>query len=232
MLKNYLKMNKPSYHAVLFDLDGTLFDTAPDLAYALNMLCTLRNIPTLPLEKIRPHAGHGSRSLLKLAFNINESHSEYSALQTQFLKFYQSHIAKQTQLFEGIDRVIHYLHQIKMPWGIVTNKPEQLTTSLLKILPLPKLPHCIVCGDSLPQRKPNPAPILHACTLLQQDPCKCLYVGDTQTDVIASKAAGTHSLVTLYGYIAKEENPYEWQATGYVKNPTEIISWIESSGNL
>ncbi|OGT45208.1 MAG: hypothetical protein A3E83_08020 [Gammaproteobacteria bacterium RIFCSPHIGHO2_12_FULL_41_20] len=213
---------------VLFDLDGTLYDTAPDLAFALNQLCLAHHAPALAFKDIRPHAGHGSHSLLKLALNIDTTHPTFQQRYEQFITLYQSHISKTTQLFTGVKQVLTYLEEHAIPWGIVTNKPQNLTDQLLSMVPLPYKPHCLIYGNSLPKRKPFPDPILYACQLLKKNPYHCLYIGDTEIDVLASKAAGTQSMVALYGYISQSEDPYSWQADGYIKHPIDIITWLQS----
>lgn len=214
--------------AVLFDLDGTLLDTAPDLGFALNELRRAHHLDAIPLSVFRPIAGLGTRALLKLAFDIEERDPNYANLREDFLALYQKHLADTTKFFPHIETVLTHLDQQEIPWGIVTNKHSQFTTKLLKALHFDHRPLCVIAGDSLPTFKPHPAPILHACELLKQHPSNCVYIGDTAIDVTASKAAGTVSLVALYGYIAEEENPYAWQADGYVKEPLEIIDWLPS----
>lgn len=213
--------------AVLFDLDGTILDTAPDLVFAINLLRKEHNLPPLPYELIRPIVSLGSKTMVKLALNIEESHPDFAKLRTYFLDLYQKHLAdSMTTFFPNMENVLQYLDQNEIPWGIVTNKLTRHTQALLKSLRLDHRPACVICGDSLSTFKPDPAPILHACQLLKQRPTDCLYVGDSETDVIASKAAGTKSLVALYGYIGQEENPYAWNADGYVKDPIDIITWL------
>lgn len=215
-----------SIHAILFDLDGTLLDTAPDLAFALNQLRQEYHLPALPLPVIRPMISLGSKSIIKAALDITEDHPQFLILRERFFELYQQHIADSTQLFPTMDNVLTHLEQQHIPWGIVTNKLTKHTTALLKALGLDHRPHCVICGDSLPKYKPDPEPILHACRLLKQDPHHCLYIGDAAIDVAASKAAGTLSLVALYGYIMAGENPYDWQADGYINQPLEIMEWL------
>ena len=212
---------------ILFDLDGTLLDTAPDMAFALNKLRAANHLPDLPLSIIRPHVGYGSKALLNVGFDVNENDPRYPSLLEAFFNLYQTHLADSTQLFAGMENVLNHLDNLSMPWGIVTNKPERFTLDILKKLNLLERTACVICGDSLAKRKPDPDPILHACELIQQEPMKCLYVGDTEIDVIASKAAGTQSLVALYGYIGTEEDPAKWQADGYVHSPHEIIHYLQ-----
>lgn len=212
---------------VLFDLDGTLLDTAPDLAQALNQLRIKHDLPELPMPVIRPTVGYGSKTMLKLGFDVDDSHPQYASLLSDFLNYYEKHMLDSTQLFPQMNNVLSHLENHNIPWGIVTNKPARFTHDLLRSLKLDKRAACIVCGDTLPKRKPEPDQILHACNLLQQKPANTLYVGDTSIDVVASKAAGTKSLVALYGYISNDEDPYDWKADGYVHDPIEIIEWLE-----
>ncbi len=212
--------------AVLFDLDGTILDTAPDLIYSLNQLREEHHLPALPLSTVRSLAGLGSKHLIKHSFGIDENNSSFNGLRERFLALYEQHLADATQLFPHIEKVLTHLDQHHFPWGIVTNKLTLHTTALLKAMNLDHRPACVVCGDSLPTYKPDPGPILYACQLLKTDPKHCIYVGDTSIDVRASKAAGTKSLVVLYGYRHENEDPYTWQADGYVNEPDEIIDWI------
>lgn len=212
--------------AVLFDLDGTLLDTAPDLVYALNCLRQEHDLPSVSLESIRALASLGSKAMLKRAFDLTDEHERLPLLRERFFELYQRNIANNSSFFPEVDQVLDYLDTKKIPWGIVTNKLTHHTLALLKELNFLHRPACIVCGDSLSTNKPDPAPILYACELLKQTPENCVYIGDAETDVKASKAAGTRSLVALYGYIHANDNPLSWQADGYVKNAGEIINWL------
>jgi 2-phosphoglycolate phosphatase len=213
--------------AVLFDLDGTLLDTAPDLLAALNRVRQEHNMPALPLPILRSIANQGSKAMVKLAFGIDENHPNLGALRQQFLAYYEENIASATRFFPQVEAVLEHLDAQNIPWGIVTNKLTRHTTVLLEALNYTHRPGCVICGDSLATFKPDPAPILHACELLKQTPENCIYVGDAATDVLASKAAGTPSLVALYGYIHESEDPLSWQADGYINEPSEIIGWLK-----
>lgn len=220
---------KHAIRFVLFDLDGTLLDTAPDLIFALNRLRNERGLPDLPLATVRPLATLGSKAMIKFALEIDENHPQFNPLREQFFTLYENHIADSTRFFPNMENVLTQLDQQQIPWGIVTNKLTRHTLQLLKTLGLDHRPACVVCGDTLPTYKPDPAPILYACQLLKANPKQCIYIGDAATDVLASKAAGTNSLVALYGYINKEDNPLNWQADGYINNPEEIMNWIVRS---
>ncbi len=212
--------------AVLFDLDGTLVDTAPDLLRALNTLRREYGFDELSLSAIRPQISLGSKPLIKQLLGIEENHPQFLHLRARFFDLYQHHIADATQFFPGIEEVLMHLETNHIPWGIVTNKLKRHTIELLKILKIDHRPACVVCGDTLSTYKPHPEPILHACELIKKMPANCLYVGDSATDVIASKAAGTQSLVALYGYIGNED-PLAWEADGYVRDPLEILTWLQ-----
>ena len=212
--------------AVLFDLDGTLLDTAPDLVYTVNQLRKNTGLEALSIMQLRSKLSLGSKEMIKYALGITENHPQFAMLRKQFLDIYQDHIADATQFFPNMNNVLTHLEKANIPWGIVTNKPTRHTLRLLKALDLESRALCIICGDTLSKYKPDPAPILHACQLLKQDPKHCLFIGDSAVDVIASKAAGTQSLVALYGYIDEQENPYAWQADGYIHDPIEILKWI------
>jgi 2-phosphoglycolate phosphatase len=211
---------------VLFDLDGTLIDTAPDMAHALNQLRKQNNLPEIPLADIRPIVGKGARVLIQQTFDVDDDHPQYPDLFENLLKIYSSCLANSTQLFPDMHKVLEHLETSNIPWGIVTNRPERFTHQLLNKLDLHKRSGIVICGDTLPERKPHPAPILHACKLMAANPETTLYVGDSDVDVKSSKAAGAQSLVALYGYRMDHEDPYSWPADGYIEKPLDIIKWI------
>lgn len=213
--------------AVLFDLDGTLLDTANDLFLALNDLRQREGLQDLSFATVRPLVSLGVKAILQHAFDINEKDERYPLMRKQYLQLYEQYIAHTTKFFPNMDKVLTHLEESKVPWGIVTNKHTHLTHLLLKALALHHRPACIVCGDTLPTPKPDPAPILHACQLLKLTPAECLYVGDSRSDVLASKAAGSKTLVALYGYIDSKEDPCAWEADGYIQDPIEIIDWLK-----
>lgn len=216
----------PSLKSVLFDLDGTLVDTAPDLAQALNTLVTLNGRPPLPFHTIRPVVGQGGKELLKLGFNIDESHRDFERLWDDLLRIYGEHICDQSHLFPGMDRVLQYLKQHRIAWGIVTNKPTALTMPLLEQLNLRDQVGCVVNGDTLEKRKPDPEPLWYACELLHCLPHQSIYIGDAQRDIQAGINAGMPTIAALYGYISEGELPELWGADGVIHRPEEIIEFI------
>ena len=207
---------------VLFDLDGTLADTAPDLAGALNAIRIQNNLPALPLETISPTVSLGGNAMIKLAFDLEEGDSGFEEIREQFLNYYLEHIADQTRLYDNMEELLTSLENDNISWGIVTNKSEWLTMPLLKALSLEKRSACIVCGDTLEYRKPHPAPLLHACKLIEAEIKTTVYIGDAQRDIEAGIRAGIKTIVALYGYIEENEDPANWNADAMVNNVNEI----------
>ena len=221
-------MNKP-IQTVLFDLDGTLLDTAPDLAFALNTVLNEQKREPLQFEQIRPWVSHGGNTLIKNGFQLSDQDPAIEPLRQRFLEIYVDHIADHTRLFEGMAEVLETLESEEIQWGVVTNKPTYLTTPLLQQLGLASRSVCNISGDTLPQCKPDPAPLLHACELAQSTPAHCIYVGDASRDIEAGRRAGMRTLVALYGYIEASEQPTQWGATGMIQNPLDLLSWMSCS---
>lgn len=217
-------MNK--HHAVLFDLDGTLLDTAPDMAFVLNKVRQDFNFPELPFDRIRASVSHGIRGMLKSGNDIDEQHADFKSMTEQCLSLYEKHLTNATRLFPAMETVLQFLEEQRIPWGVVTNKPKRFTFDILKNLDLETRAACIVCGDTLAKSKPDPEPILHACELLSVRAKDCAFIGDSLVDVRASKAAGSKSIVALYGYIGAEEDPFAWKADAYVREPGEILALL------
>lgn len=211
---------------VLFDLDGTLADTAPDLANSLNHVLKKHNYEPLPYETIRPIVSHGGMALVTLGFG-NE-HPEFDTLYKELLDHYQNNIANETTLFPGMNELLHELETRNINWGVVTNKPGWLTNPLLDALNLSSRAVTVVSGDTLEQRKPHPAPILHACNQAGSKAEECIYVGDAERDIEAGNRAGMHSIVALFGYIAETDKPGDWGAFSLVNTPQEIMPLIQS----
>lgn len=212
--------------AVLLDLDGTLLDTAPDMANALNLLRRERGVPVLSYEAIRPHVSHGAAAMIRLGFP-DAPDDEVVDLRGRFLELYREHLAGGTRLFDGFESVLAALEGRGVPWGIVTNKPAFLTEPLLAALGLEKRAACVVSGDTVAQRKPHPAPMLHAAKLIAHEPAHCLYVGDAQRDVQAARAAGMRVVVALFGYLADSDRPESWEADALIATPVALLEWIE-----
>lgn len=212
---------------VLFDLDGTLADTAPDLAYALNCLLREQERSLLPFESIRPVVSHGATALVKLGFDLNPEEPLFSALRDRLLSLYQQHLARETRLFAGMAELLAFIEQQDMNWGVVTNKPAFLTQPLMTALGLAERAACIVSGDTTANRKPHPEPLLHACRQAGSAADQCLYVGDAERDIRAGYSAGMHTLVAMFGYLGNEDRPEDWGADALVTTPNDIIAWIK-----
>jgi N-acetyl-D-muramate 6-phosphate phosphatase len=220
-----------SIDAVFFDLDGTLLDTAPDLAFALNSVLVEQQRPPLLFATIRPWVSFGARTLIKFGFQITDNEDpQLEPLRQRFLQIYAANLATHTCLFPGMEEVLTTLEGWQMPWGIVTNKPKWLTQPLLEQLGLATRSVCNVSGDTLPVNKPHPAPLLHACQVAKCVPERCLYVGDALRDIEAGQRAGMQTVVALYGYIGQEEKPGEWGATRMIRQPGELLELLQGSG--
>ena len=210
---------------VLLDLDGTLLDTAPDMARAINQLLVDEGMEVLPYERIRPHVSHGAQRLVRLAFGEPDT-PRFEDLRRRFLDFYRAGIAKHTRMFDGFEVVLDALEAAGLRWGIVTNKPGWLTVPLLEELGLAARCGCIVSGDTLAERKPHPMPLLHAATLLGLEPRECVYLGDAERDVQAARNAGMIPLVAGFGYLGAGEDPNAWQPDAVFGRPTDLLEWL------
>jgi 2-phosphoglycolate phosphatase len=217
--------------AVLFDLDGTLLDTAPDMAGALNQLLLERQRAPLPYGHIRPSVSHGAARLVRLGFP-DAGPETLADLQRRYLELYRGALCVQTRLFEGMDDVLAQLAARDLLCGIVTNKPAWLTTPLLDELQLTERFACVVSGDTVSERKPHAMPMLHAATLAGVAAEDCIYVGDAQRDIQAAHAAGMPGLVAAYGYLLPDEDWQAWDGDGVIDSPGELLPWLEHSGRL
>ncbi|HXV10718.1 MAG TPA: HAD-IA family hydrolase [Burkholderiales bacterium] len=211
--------------AVLFDLDGTLADTAPDLAYALNTLRGARGMPPLPLDVTRPVASQGARGLIGVGFGVAPGDPGYDALRDRFLTVYEANLCRLTTLFPGMPEVLAALEERGMPWGVVTNKLERFTHPLLDALKLSARAACVVGGDTTLYSKPHPAPLLAASRMIDIPPEACLYVGDDRRDVEAGHAAGMKAAVAGWGYLNGNDSE-TWAADWMLGHPEELIRII------
>lgn len=219
-------MGKP-LRSVLFDLDGTLLDTAPDLAFALNAVLREEGRSPLPLSDIKPFISRGAAGMIRLGFGEDQAETEFVCVLQRLLAVYRRHIADQTRFFEGMEEVLARLERQGLRWGIVTNKLAYLTEPLLHALHLTGRPACIISGDTTKERKPHPEPLLEACRRLGLQPAECIYIGDAQRDIEAGKRAGMGALAALYGYIGGDDNPAEWGAQAFLNRPLDLLDWLE-----
>lgn len=211
--------------AVLFDLDGTFADTAPDLAAALNHSRAMRHLPPLPLEIIKTQASHGSRGLLKIGFGIEPDAPDYDTLRDIFLDYYAQHICVHTRLFGDMAELIDKLERRGIKWGIVTNKPHRYTMPLMQALGYAERAACLISGDTCARAKPHPDPLLKACELIGAAPEQCLYLGDDLRDMQAANAAAMPGIIARYGYIGDAQLD-SWNAQGIIDAPTELLCLI------
>ena len=211
---------------VLFDLDGTFADTAPDLAAALNHTRATRNLPPLPLALLRPQASHGSRGLLKVGFDIEPDAPDFNTLRDIFLDYYARNICIHTKLFANTAELIDELEQRNIKWGIVTNKPHRFTVPLMKALGYAGRAACLISGDTYAHAKPHPEPLLKACEIIGISPAQCLYLGDDIRDMQAANAAGMRGVIANYSYVSDDVSIENWNAHGSINRPTELLNLL------
>lgn len=213
--------------AVLFDLDGTLVDTADDLGAALNYVLQQHGLPEVAAARYRPVASHGAKGLLELGFGPQLPQFNFAALRQQFLQHYAAHLAVHSQLFDGVTSLLDTLATEQVPWGIVTNKPYKLAASLVR--QLPGLQNCAVLlgGDSLAQRKPSPVPLLVAAHQLKVRANQCWYLGDAERDIQSANRAGMLSVLANYGYIASTDQTEQWHAAVSISHPDMLLSALK-----
>ncbi|MFO1282324.1 MAG: HAD-IA family hydrolase [Burkholderiales bacterium] len=212
--------------AVLFDLDGTLADTAGDLAQALNRVLADRGLDPLPLEQLRRHASAGARGLLGAGLGLGPEDAGFADARDAFLRHYEAGLTRTTRLFDDVERVLAAIEDRGLSWGIVTNKAERYTGPVVLALGLAHRAGTIVCGDTTPHAKPHPAPLLHAASALRLPPSRCVYVGDDRRDVEAGNAAGMPTLVAGWGYLGNGGPPDDWPANGWLDAPADLVGWL------
>lgn len=212
--------------AILFDLDGTLLDTAPDLGAALNHVRQLDGLPPLPAHTLHPFASHGARGLLACGFGDEQTPAEHERRRQQLLDFYAANLAVATCLFDGVAELLEGLNQRQLPWAIVTNKPGWLTTPLLTHFPELAAAGSVVSGDTLSVAKPHPEPLLHACRQLGVSAADCWYVGDARRDLEAGRAAGMLAVLASYGYLAAGEPEADWPIDLQISTPIALLDLL------
>ena len=214
---------------VLFDLDGTLVDSAPDLAGAVNAMRVKRHLPPLPLAQLRPFASHGARGLLGAGFDMNDSHPDYFAMRDEFLEYYERHATEHTRLFEGVDEVLNHLEKNQIAWGIITNKYQRFTTPVVQSLGLDKRAQVIVCGDTTAHAKPHPEPLIYAAKQLNLPAQNLIYVGDDARDIQAARAAMYGKAIAVrYGY-ADLNAIDSWGADAQINQVIELIGYFQGA---
>lgn len=212
--------------AVLFDLDGTLIDSAPDLGAAVDQMRVVRGLPSLPLERYRPRAGAGARGMLEVAFGIGPEAPDFASLRDEFFLNYERCMTQRTAAFDGVAELIAQLEMRQLVWGVVTNKSSRFTNPLTEAMPLFQGARTIVSGDTTPHSKPHPAPLLEAAHQLGLAPHRCLYVGDDERDIVAGKAAGMQTVAAAYGYLGNKTDVQAWGANAVINSPPALLQLL------
>jgi N-acetyl-D-muramate 6-phosphate phosphatase len=214
--------------AVLFDLDGTLIDSAPDLGAAADKMRVERGLPSLPLERYRPMAGAGARGMLAVAFGMTPDHSDFNAMREEFFVNYENCMTERTYVFEGVPELMAQLRERGLPWGVVTNKSMRFTRPLTQGMSLFASAAVVVGGDSTPHAKPHPAPLLEAARQLGLDARQCIYVGDDERDVVAGRTAQMGTVAATYGYLGSNADTLLWGADAHIHFPLELLALLKS----
>jgi phosphoglycolate phosphatase len=215
--------------AVLFDLDGTLIDSAPDLGAAADKMRTDRGLPSLPLANYRPMAGAGARGMLGVAFGLTPEHPDFLVMREEFFVNYENCMTQRTFVFAGVAELIEQLVQRRLAWGVVTNKSKRFTDPLTRAMPLFASARAIVSGDSTPHSKPHPEPLLEAARQLGLAPQSCLYVGDDERDVVAGRAASMGTVAATYGYLGQKTDVSSWGAHALINSPAELLQLLDKA---
>lgn len=212
--------------AVLFDLDGTLVDSAPDLAGAANDLRASHGLPALDYEALRPMVGSGARGMVGVAFGVTPGEPTFESLRDAFLDRYAQRLLERTRLFDAMHAVLHGIESAGLRWGVVTNKAMRFTAPIVAGLALRPRMAALVAGDTTAHSKPHPAPLLEAARQLGLQPARCVYVGDDQRDMLAGRAAGMATLAAAWGYLGTGPSVHEWGADQVLSHPDELLNWL------
>jgi len=213
--------------AVLFDLDGTLIDSAPDLGAAVDGMRVRRGLPGLALDCYRSHAGSGARGMLQVAFGVSPDHGDYPALKEEFFEAYDGCLTQRTQAFAGVDELLGALVARGLPWGVVTNKSQRFAIPITRSMEVFSSAAVMICGDTTPHTKPHPEPLFEAARRLGVAPQHCIYIGDDERDILAGKAAGMATVAARYGYLGHGADVSTWRADAEISSPTELLKLLE-----
>ncbi len=213
--------------AVLFDLDGTLVDSAPDLGAAADAMRIKRGLPSFPLERYRHMAGAGARGMLSIAFDMTPDHPHFDAMREEFFVNYEQCLTERTHAFDGVAELIASLTALQLPWGVVTNKSSRFAVPLTAGMPLFDTSGALVCGDTTPHAKPHPEPMFEAARRLGLAPQHCMYVGDDERDIVAGLAAGMTTVAATYGYLGVKSDTHEWGAHAAIHTPLDLLALLK-----
>ena len=213
--------------AVLFDLDGTLIDSAPDLGAAADKMRTDRGLVSLPLAQYRPMAGSGARGMIGIAFGLTPQDADFENLKEEFFANYEACMTERTYAFEGVAELISQINQAGLKWGVVTNKSARFTLPLTQAMPLFNTALTIISGDTTPHAKPHPAPLLEAARQIGVNPARCAYVGDDERDIIAGRAAGMPTVAASYGYLGATLDISGWKADAIIVSPAALLQLLQ-----
>ena len=222
-------MQAEGIRAVLFDLDGTLIDSAPDLGAAADKMRMDRGMPSLPAALYRPMAGAGARGMLGVAFGITPDAPEFALLREEFYVNYETRMVAGTVIFEGVRQLIDGLRERGLHWGVVTNKSARFTEPLTRAIPLFASAGAIVSGDTTPFAKPHPEPLFEAARRLELDPARCVYVGDDERDIVAGHAAGMRTVAATYGYMGEQADAAQWRAHASIETPLALLQMLKQA---
>ena len=215
--------------AVLFDLDGTLIDSAPDLGAAVDKMRTDRGLSSFPLEHYRHMAGAVARGMLGIAFGMTPEHPDFDAMKEEFFVNYENAMTERTRIFDGVVELISSLEAQGLPWGVVTNKSSRFTDPLTSAIPLFSTAKAIVSGNTTPHAKPHPEPLFEAARRLSIDPARCVYVGDDERDIVAGLAAGMGTVAATYGYLGVQTDISRWNAHLHIDSPMDLLQFLKSA---
>lgn len=219
-------LSQPTFNAILFDLDGTLLDTAPDFTFCINQMLLEHRQAPVQEEHFKHQISTGAKAMVKHAFGLTDTHPELAEKLADFLARYAKHLGEKTHYFPGIEQLLTFLNHQNIPWGIVTNKHSRFTEPLIEQFPLLQTAKSIVSGDTLPTAKPDPAPVLFAVQALKANPETTIFIGDALTDIVAGRSAGLKSMVAKYGYIHPTDNISDWNADYIIDHADQLLSYF------